>query len=60
MITVTSAITTETRERDQLRNRILISIGQTEYHLTRAEAEKLAGDLSAVLLASHKVESDDQ
>lgn len=58
MITVTSAVATETRERDQLRNRILLTIGQAKYHLTRAEAEALAEGLRDVLTATHKDEAE--
>ena len=58
MIEVTSAIPTEKRERDQLRNRVLLTIGTAKYHLTRVEAEKLSGDLSAVLATTHKDEPE--
>ena len=54
MIKVTSAVATETRPRDELRNRVLLTIGAAKYHLSRVEAEKLSADLTAVLSATHK------
>ena len=58
MIEVNSAIPTETRVRDQLRNRILLKIGSVQYHLSRVEAEKLSGDLTTLLESTHKPEAE--
>jgi hypothetical protein len=57
-ITATSAASSEGRKRDEKRNRVLLSLGQDKYHLSRAEAEALAEGLRDVLSATHKDESE--
>ena len=52
MITATEAFGTEPCEKDEWRNRILLSVGEMSWHITRAEAEELARQLVATLEAS--------
>ena len=49
MIEVGSAITSEERERDEPRNRILLTLGKKKFRLSRVEAVKLVQDLQKIL-----------
>ena len=52
MIKATPAFGTEPCEKDNWRNRILLSVGKKSWHLSRKEAQLLSDQLTQVLEAS--------
>ena len=52
MITATEAFGSEPCEKDEWRNRILLSVGKMHWHISRKEAKALAQQLEAALKSS--------